>query len=54
VAQHSLDLVQVLPDLGFRQAYWIVTHLDVRDVRRIKEVQRFIAASVKSNSSVFA
>jgi molybdate transport repressor ModE-like protein len=53
VADRSTTLVPVMPETGYRQSYWLVSHLDVRDMRRIKEVQRFIVARVKARSAVF-
>ncbi|MFK8254020.1 LysR family transcriptional regulator [Ancylobacter terrae] len=47
------ELVPLLPDLAFRRTYWLVTHADVHELRRIREVERFIAARAQEARALF-
>ncbi|MCA1510521.1 LysR family transcriptional regulator [Bradyrhizobium sp. NBAIM01] len=47
-ARRYPELQRLLPDVGFVRSYWLTSHPDTHDVRRIQEVHRFIVASVKS------
>ncbi|MCJ8144400.1 LysR family transcriptional regulator [Ancylobacter sp. A5.8] len=42
------ELVRLLPELSFRRAYWLVTHADIHDLRRIREVENFIVEAVRA------
>ncbi|MDA9476904.1 LysR family transcriptional regulator [Bradyrhizobium sp. CCBAU 65884] len=42
------ELQRLLPDVRFVRSYWLTSHPDTHDVRRVREVHRFIVASVKS------
>lgn len=52
-ARTHAELVQVLPELSFRRSYWLVTHADIRDLRRISEVEDFIAEAVREARASF-
>jgi DNA-binding transcriptional LysR family regulator len=41
------ELVRILPDMRFTRTYWLMSHPDTHDTRRVREVYDFIAASVK-------
>ncbi|MDH2356477.1 LysR family transcriptional regulator [Bradyrhizobium sp. SSUT112] len=47
-ARRYPELQRVLPDVRFVRSYWLTSHPDTHDVRRVREVHRFIVASVKS------
>ncbi|MGU3492537.1 LysR family transcriptional regulator [Xanthobacteraceae bacterium A53D] len=47
------DLVPVLPKLRFARSYWIAMHADMRGLRRISEVEQFIAAEVQAARRIF-
>jgi DNA-binding transcriptional LysR family regulator len=36
------DLVRILPDVGFRRAYYLLSHPDTRDIRRVATVRAFL------------
>lgn len=41
------ELVRLLPDLAFSRSYWLVVHADIHQLRRIREVERFIVEAVR-------
>jgi DNA-binding transcriptional LysR family regulator len=43
----------VLPSVSFLRSYWLVTHADVRSLRRVEEVYSFILGRVRANRSLF-
>ncbi|MBB3770529.1 DNA-binding transcriptional LysR family regulator [Angulomicrobium tetraedrale] len=47
------ELVRLLPELSFRRAYWLVTHADIHGLRRIREVEDFIAGAVREARGSF-
>jgi len=47
-ARRYPELQRLLPDVRFVRSYWLTSHPDTHDVRRVQEVLRFIVASVKS------
>ncbi|MCS0495178.1 LysR family transcriptional regulator [Ancylobacter sp. MQZ15Z-1] len=47
------ELVPLLPELSFRRAYWLVTHADIHELRRIREVEGFIVAAVRETRHLF-
>ncbi|MFT0859966.1 LysR family transcriptional regulator [Ancylobacter sp. G4_0304] len=47
------ELVRLLPELSFRRAYWLVTHADIHDLRRIREVETFIVEAVRAARGLF-
>jgi molybdate transport repressor ModE-like protein len=52
-AQRYPELKRLLPELRFVRSYWITSHPDTHDTRRVQEVLRFISASVKGARSSF-
>ncbi|QFR33678.1 LysR family transcriptional regulator [Ancylobacter sp. TS-1] len=47
------ELVRLLPEMAFRRSYWLVTHADIRDLRRIREVEDFIVGAVREQRACF-
>jgi DNA-binding transcriptional LysR family regulator len=47
-AQQYPELVRILPHMNFTRTYWLMSHPDIHETRRVAEVYRFIAESVKS------
>jgi len=43
----------VLPDMVFERSYWIVTHLDMRELSRVRAMCEFILAEVGAQKSIF-
>ena len=54
VVRDDPTLARVLPDLGIRRAYWIVTHEDVRDLARVRLVHKFIVEITNGMRAKFA
>jgi hypothetical protein len=53
-AAHSDEQLQiVLPDAVFERSYWIVTHLDLRELSRVRAMSEFILAEVGAQKSIF-
>jgi DNA-binding transcriptional LysR family regulator len=46
-AQAYPELVRILPKMRFSRTYWLMSHPDTHDTRRVREVYDFISASVK-------
>jgi DNA-binding transcriptional LysR family regulator len=46
-AQAYPELVRILPAMRFSRTYWLMSHPDTHDTRRVREVYDFISASVK-------
>jgi len=53
VARRYPELKRLLPDIRFVRNYWLTSHPDTHETRRVQEVHRFIAASVKAARSSF-
>src|SRR5438445_12125118 len=53
VAQRYPELRRLLPDIRFVRNYWLTSHPDTHETRRVAEVHRFIVASVKAARSSF-
>ncbi len=47
------ELVRILPDMHFSRTYWLMSHPDTHDTRRVSEVYQFIVDSVKAQRSAF-
>jgi len=43
----------VLPDASFQRSYWIITHVDMRQLSRVRAVSDFIFAEVGAQRSIF-
>ncbi|MCO5129435.1 MAG: LysR family transcriptional regulator [Xanthobacteraceae bacterium] len=52
-AQTDPRLQMVLPDTGFQRSYWIITHVDMRRLSRVRAVSDFIFAEVGAQRSIF-
>ncbi|MCA6111204.1 LysR family transcriptional regulator [Bradyrhizobium sp. CNPSo 4026] len=53
VARRYPELKRQLPDVRFIRSYWLTSHPDTHGTRRVVEVHRFIAESVKSAKPTF-
>jgi molybdate transport repressor ModE-like protein len=53
VAGQYPELQRVLPEIRFKRSYWLVSHPDTHDTRRVQEVQRHIAARVDAIRAAF-
>jgi DNA-binding transcriptional LysR family regulator len=51
--QRDEQLHIVLPGTEFERSYWIVTHLDMRELSRVRAISEFILAEVKAQKSIF-
>jgi DNA-binding transcriptional LysR family regulator len=51
-AQHP-DLVRILPEMRFTRTYWLMSHPDTHETRRVAEVYRSIVESVKAKDKKF-
>ncbi|MGN8547097.1 LysR family transcriptional regulator [Bradyrhizobium sp. 13971] len=52
-AQGFPELKRLLPDVRFTRTYWLMSHPDTHETQRVREVHRFISASVKTAKSSF-
>ncbi|HEY9212870.1 MAG TPA: LysR family transcriptional regulator [Ancylobacter sp.] len=52
-AERHPELVRLLPQQSYRRSYWLVTHADIHDLRRIKEVEGFIVDAVREARGLF-
>jgi DNA-binding transcriptional LysR family regulator len=52
-AQGDERLQVVLPATTFERSYWIVTHLDTRELARVRAMSEFIVAEVAAQRSIF-
>lgn len=52
-ARRHPELVKLLPEHSYRRSYWLVTHADIHDLRRIKEVEGFIVDAVREARGLF-
>jgi molybdate transport repressor ModE-like protein len=51
-ADHK-ELVRVLPDVSFLRSYWMMSHADTHDVRRVAVCRRFLADSFRDHRARF-
>src|SRR5262245_1349919 len=47
------ELRRLLPDVRFVRNYWLTSHPDTHETRRVQEVHRFIVSAVKGARSTF-
>jgi DNA-binding transcriptional LysR family regulator len=47
------ELQAVLPQVSYLRTYWLVTHADLRNLRRVEEVYAFILSRVRANRGLF-
>jgi len=52
-AQRYPELRRLLPDVRFVRTYWLTSHPDTHETRRVQEVHRFIVSTVKAARSTF-
>lgn len=52
-AHHDPRLQMVLPNMSFERTYWMVTHVDLRHLGRVKAVSDFIFEEVRTQRSRF-
>jgi DNA-binding transcriptional LysR family regulator len=52
-AQRYPELRRLLPDVRFVRTYWLTSHPDTHEMRRVQEVHRFIISAVKAARSTF-
>jgi DNA-binding transcriptional LysR family regulator len=52
-ADRDEQLQIVLPGTVFERSYWIVTHLDMRELSRVRAISEFILAEVGTQKSIF-
>lgn len=53
-AAHTDPQLQiVLPETSFQRSYWIITHVDMRQLTRVRAVSDFIFAEVGAQRSIF-
>lgn len=52
-ARRYPELKRLIPDVRFVRSYWLTSHSDTHETRRVQEVCRFITASVKAARSSF-
>jgi DNA-binding transcriptional LysR family regulator len=53
IAKQHKNLVHILPEHLITRSYWIVSHEDLRDIRRISIVSEFIASEVNKERHLF-
>ncbi len=54
IASRYPQLETVLPHIAFQRTYWITSHPDARDLRRIGEARRLIIDLVRQNRRLFS
>ena len=47
------ELIRILPAMHFTRTYWLMSHPDTHETRRVSEVYQFIIDGVKKRSRVF-
>lgn len=52
-AQRYPELKRLLPDVRFVRNYWLTSHPDTHETRRVQEVYRFITESVRAAKTSF-
>lgn len=52
-AQRYPELKRLLPNVRFIRSYWLTSHPDTHETRRVQEVYRFISMSVKDARNSF-
>jgi DNA-binding transcriptional LysR family regulator len=53
VAQHDPLLQIVLAETAFERTYWLITHLDMQRLSRVRMISDFIFAEVAAHRSNF-
>jgi DNA-binding transcriptional LysR family regulator len=52
-AQRYPELKRILPRTRFTRSYWLVSHPDTHETRRVREIRRYIVAKVREARSQF-
>ena len=52
-AERYPDLKRILPAIRFTRSYWLVSHPDTHETRRVREVRRYIVPKVREARSQF-
>jgi DNA-binding transcriptional LysR family regulator len=52
-AERYPELKRVLPAIRFTRSYWLVSHPDTHETRRVREVRRYIVAKVRKARNQF-
>ncbi len=52
-AQRYPELKRILPGTRFTRSYWLVSHPDTHETRRVREIRRHIVAKVREARSQF-
>src|SRR4030088_1397081 len=52
-AYRDEQIQSILPGTGFERSYWIVTHLDMRELSRVRTMAEFILAEVGAQKAIF-
>ncbi|SEQ92644.1 DNA-binding transcriptional regulator, LysR family [Faunimonas pinastri] len=53
IARQSPELTRVLPDLRFSRTYWLLSHPDTHETRRVAEVHAHIVRAVQRRRGAF-
>jgi DNA-binding transcriptional LysR family regulator len=52
-AHRDPQLQMVLPDIAFERSYWIITHVDLRRLSRVRAISDFITEEVNAQRAIF-
>ena len=52
-ARRYPELQRLLPEVRFVRSYWLVSHPDTHELRRVQEVRRFITSAIKATRFSF-
>lgn len=50
---HDTRLQMVMPDIVFERSYWIITHVDLRRLSRVRAISDFIIEEVTAQRAIF-
>ncbi len=54
IGSHMADLVRVLPEVTIRRTFWLVTHRDTRQLRRVRAFSSWLTALVAKHREQLA
>lgn len=52
-ARRYQELERLLPEVRFVRSYWLVSHPDTHELRRVQEVRRFITSAIRATQFSF-
>lgn len=52
-AERYPELKRILPAIRFTRSYWLISHPDTHETRRVREVRRYIVAKVREARNQF-